>query len=360
VAFLDPPKESAGPALAALDRLGVRVKILTGDNDLLARKVCRDVGIKDPVIMLGGQVEALGDVALEDAAEKTTLFAKMSPAQKARVVAALKRRGHTVGFLGDGVNDAPALREADVGISVDTAVDIARESADIILLEKSLMVLKEGVLLGRETFGNTVKYIKMAASSNFGNMLSVLVASVWLPFLPMLPIHLLVQNLLYDISQVGIPFDRTDDDFLAQPRPWRIADLGRFMLVVGPVSSLFDILTFCILIYVFMPGFDGNHESLFQSAWFVEGLLSQTLIIHMIRTARRPFIDSMASTGLTALTLGVMAAGLMVPGSALGEWIGMTPLPLSYYPFLLAILAGYIVCIQLVKIWYIRRFGCWL
>ncbi len=360
VAFLDPPKESAGPALAALDRLGVRVKILTGDNDLLARKVCRDVGIKDPVIMLGGQVEAFGDVALEDAAEKTTLFAKMSPAQKARVVAALKRRGHTVGFLGDGVNDAPALREADVGISVDTAVDIARESADIILLEKSLMVLKEGVLLGRETFGNTVKYIKMAASSNFGNMLSVLVASVWLPFLPMLPIHLLVQNLLYDISQVGIPFDRTDDDFLAQPRPWRIADLGRFMLVVGPVSSLFDILTFCILIYVFMPGFDGNHESLFQSAWFVEGLLSQTLIIHMIRTARRPFIDSMASTGLTALTLGVMAAGLMVPGSALGEWIGMTPLPLSYYPFLLAILAGYIVCIQLVKTWYIRRFGCWL
>ena len=360
VAFLDPPKDSAAPALAALDKLGVKVKVITGDNDLLARKVCRDVGLIDPPTLLGAQVEAMDDATLDSVAETTTLFAKMAPAQKARVVSALKRRGHTVGYLGDGVNDAPALREADVGVSVDSAVDIARESADIILLEKSLMVLKDGVILGRETFGNTVKYIKMAASSNFGNMLSVLAAGVWLPFLPMLPIHLLVQNLLYDISQIGIPFDRNDDEFLAKPRPWRIADLGRFMLVIGPVSSVFDVLTFCALMVFFIPSEGAGQAALFQSGWFIEGLLSQTLIIHMIRTARRPFIDSMASTGLTALTIGVMAAGLLLPGSPLGSLIGLVPLPWSYYPFLAVILGGYILCVQAVKRWYIGRFHAWL
>lgn len=360
VAFLDPPKDSAAPALAALGSLGVMVKVITGDNDVLARKVCRDVGIADPPTLLGSDVEAMDEKTLERAASSTTLFAKMAPAQKARVVAALRRRGHTVGYLGDGVNDAPALREADVGVSVDSAVDIARESADIILLEKSLMVLKEGVTLGRETFGNTVKYIKMAASSNFGNMLSVLAAGIWLPFLPMLPIHLLVQNLLYDISQIGIPFDRNDEEFLARPRPWRIADLGRFMLVIGPVSSVFDIITFCALLAFLAPMGQPGATALFQTGWFVEGLLSQTLIIHMIRTSRRPGIDSMASPTLTALTIGVMATGLLIPGSALGAMIGLVPLPLSYFPILGLILAGYIFSVQLVKRWYIARFGAWL
>ena len=360
VAFLDPPKDSAAPALAALGSLGVMVKVITGDNDVLARKVCRDVGIADPPTLLGSDVEAMDEKTLERAASSTTLFAKMAPAQKARVVAALRRRGHTVGYLGDGVNDAPALREADVGVSVDSAVDIARESADIILLEKSLMVLKEGVTLGRETFGNTVKYIKMAASSNFGNMLSVLAAGIWLPFLPMLPIHLLVQNLLYDISQIGIPFDRNDEEFLARPRPWRIADLGRFMLVIGPVSSVFDIITFCALLAFLAPMGQPGAAALFQTGWFVEGLLSQTLIIHMIRTSRRPGIDSMASPTLTALTIGVMATGLLIPGSALGAMIGLVPLPLSYFPILGLILAGYIFSVQFVKRWYIARFGAWL
>lgn len=220
------------------------MKILTGDNDLVARKICKDVGILVDHVLLGSQIETMGDVDLEILSETTNLFAKLSPAQKARIIAALKIKGHTVGFLGDGINDAPALREADAGISVDTGADIAKESADIILLEKSLMVLNEGVLLGRQTFGNTMKYIKMAASSNFGNVFSVLIASVWLPFLPMLPIHLLIQNLLYDISQAGIPFDRMDPEYLEKPHRWEVNDLGRFILFIGPISSLFDLPTF--------------------------------------------------------------------------------------------------------------------
>jgi Mg2+-importing ATPase len=264
IAFLDPPKETAAPALEALASHGVTVKILTGDNALVARKVCKDVGMRNPRTLLGGRVEVMSDPELEDAAEETTLFAKLTPPQKARIIAALKRRGHTVGFLGDGINDAPALREADVGVSVDTGADIARESADIILLEKSLLVLEEGVLLGRQTYGNTIKYIKMAASSNFGNVFSVLVASVWLPFLPMLPIHLLIQNLLYDISQAGIPFDRMDDDYLTKPRPWQVNDLGRFMLLIGPISSVFDLTTFALLYFLFGAN-SPEKQALFQS-----------------------------------------------------------------------------------------------
>jgi len=257
IAFLDPPKETAAPALAALARHGVTVKVLTGDNDLVARKVCQEVGLRSPRTLLGRQIEAMSDPELEQVAEETTLFAKLNPAQKARIIAALKRRGHTVGFLGDGINDAPALREADTGISVDTAADIAKESADIILLEKSLRVLEEGVLLGRQTHGNTIKYIKMAASSNFGNVLSVLIASVWLPFLPMLAIHLLTQNLLYDISQAGIPFDRMDEDYLEKPRKWQVGDLGRFMVCIGSISSIFDIATFAVI-----PAADDHNRDL--------------------------------------------------------------------------------------------------
>jgi Mg2+-importing ATPase len=359
VAFLDPPKETAGPALEALKTHGVAVKILTGDNELVARKVCKDVGLANPPMLLGGHVEAMSDAELSDAAEETVLFAKLTPTQKARIIAALKRRGHTVGFLGDGINDAPALREADVGVSVDTGADIARESADIILLEKSLLVLEEGVLLGRQTYGNTIKYIKMAASSNFGNVFSVLVASVWLPFLPMLAIHLLIQNLLYDISQVGIPFDRMDEEYLTRPRQWRVGDLGRFMLCIGPISSVFDLSTFALLYFIFGAN-TPDRQALFQSGWFIEGLLSQTLIIHMIRTARLPFLQSTASPPLLLLTVLVMVAGIAIPFSSLGAAVGLVPLPGSYFFWLAATLAGYVALTQVVKHWYIRRFGMWL
>jgi Mg2+-importing ATPase len=359
IAFLDPPKESAAPALAALAKHGVAVKILTGDNERVARKVCKDVGLSRPRTLLGSHIEAMSDMELEQAAEETTLFAKLNPLQKARIIAALKRRGHTVGFLGDGINDAPALREADAGVSVDTAADIAKESADIILLEKSLMVLEEGVELGRQTYGNTIKYIKMTASSNFGNVFSVLVASVWLPFLPMLAIHLLIQNLLYDISQVGIPFDRMDEEYLETPRKWQVTDLSRFMLLIGPVSSIFDITTFCVMYYVFAAN-TPEMQSLFQSGWFIEGLLSQTLIIHMIRTAKVPFFESKATPPLIALTTCVMAVGIAVPFSPLGTAVGMVPLPLAYFPWLVGTLLCYCLLMQCMKRWYIRRFGMWL
>ncbi|VTS01822.1 magnesium-translocating p-type atpase : Magnesium-translocating P-type ATPase OS=Isosphaera pallida (strain ATCC 43644 / DSM 9630 / IS1B) GN=Isop_2816 PE=3 SV=1: Cation_ATPase_N: E1-E2_ATPase: Hydrolase: Cation_ATPase_C [Gemmata massiliana] len=359
IAFLDPPKESAAPALAVLARHGVAVKILTGDNELVARKVCRDVGLDAPRTLLGRQIEALSDAELEDAAEGTVLFAKLNPDQKARIVAALKRRGHTVGFLGDGINDAPALREADAGVSVDTGADIAKESADIILLEKSLMVLEEGVQLGRRTYGNTIKYIKMTASSNFGNVFSVLVASAWLPFLPMLAIHLLIQNLLYDVSQVGIPFDRMDEEYLERPRKWEVRDLGRFMLCVGPISSVFDVTTFGVMYFVFAANTPGA-QALFQSGWFVEGLLSQTLVIHMIRTGKVPFLESTAAPPVLLLTLGVMAVGVAVPFTPLGAAVGLVPLPPAYFPWLVATLLGYCLLTQVVKRWYVRRFGAWL
>jgi Mg2+-importing ATPase len=359
IAFLDPPKETAAPALAALARHGITVKILTGDNELVARKICKDVGLATPRTLLGQQVEAMSDAELEQAAKETVLFAKLSPPQKARIIAALKRRGHTVGFLGDGINDAPALREADAGVSVDTAADIARESADIILLEKNLLVLEHGVLLGRQTYGNTIKYIKMAASSNFGNVFSVLVASIWLPFLPMLAIQLLIQNLLYDVSQVAIPFDRMDAEYLEKPRPWLVGDLGRFMLFIGPISSVFDLTTFAVMYFVFVAN-TPEKQGLFQSGWFVEGLLSQTLIIHMIRTAKVPFLQSNAAAPLLLLTLGVMAVGVAVPFTPLGAAVGMVPLPAAYFVWLTATLLCYCLLTQFVKRWYIRRFGNWL
>ncbi len=309
IAFLDPPKETAAPALAALHGHGVAVKILTGDNPAVARKVCREVDLDVQRTLLGPDLDAMSDADLDQAVEETTLFAKLSPPQKARVIKSLQRRGHTVGYLGDGINDAPALRDADVGISVDTGADIARESADIILLEKSLMVLEEGVLHGRRTFGNIIKYIKMAASSNFGNMFSMLFAAVALPFLPMTALQILVQNLLYDLSQVAIPFDTVDPEYLKRPRKWLVGDIGRFMLFIGPVSSVFDLTTFALMWYVFGAN-TREHEALFQSGWFIEGLLSQTLIIHMIRTARVPFLQSWAAAPLTLLTTLIMAIGI--------------------------------------------------
>jgi Mg2+-importing ATPase len=359
LAFLDPPKETAGPAIAALQGHGVQVKILTGDSPLVALKVCKEVGLKVPDTLLGGDIQALTDVELGEAAERATLFARLTPPQKARVIRALQRQGHTVGFLGDGINDAPALRDADVGISVDTAADIAKESADIILLEKSLLVLEKGVVAGRRTFANILKYIKMAASSNFGNMLSVLGAVLWLPFLPMLPLQFLIQNLLYDLSQVAIPVDNVDREYLQRPRRWQVGDIGRFMVCLGPVSSIFDFTTFALLWFVFGASSPEN-QALFHSGWFIEGLLSQTLIIHMIRTARVPFLQSRASLPLTLLTLVIMAAGIAIPFSPLGESVGLVPLPLSYFPWLAVTLLAYCALTQVIKGWYVRKFGTWL
>jgi Mg2+-importing ATPase len=359
IAFLDPPKESAAPAIAALRAHGVAIKILTGDNELVARKVCRDVGLDPAGWLLGGTVEAMSDTELEEATEGVTLFAKLTPPQKSRIIAALRRRGHTVGYLGDGINDAPALREADLGISVDTGADIARESADVILLEKSLMVLEEGVIGGRATFGNIIKYIKMAVSSNFGNMVSVLIASIWLPFLPMLPLQILIQNLLYDLSQTAIPFDRVDREYLERPRTWQVGDIGRFMVSIGPISSIFDLTTFALLWFAFGAS-TVDRQSLFQTGWFVEGLLSQTLIIHMIRTSKVPFIQSRAATPLILLTLAVMAAGLAIPYARLGAAVGMVPLPSAYFPWLAATLVGYCMLTQIVKRSFLRRYGSWL
>lgn len=359
LAFLDPPKDSAATAIRALNHHGVAVKVITGDNEAVTRKICAEVGLDVQGSAQGRDIEKLDDDELDAMVERTTVFAKMSPVQKARVVKALQRRGHTVGFLGDGINDAPALRDADVGISVDTATDIAKESADIILLEKNLMVLEEGVVEGRITFGNIMKYIKMTASSNFGNVFSVLVASAFLPFLPMLPLQILVQNLLYDLSQLSIPFDRMDEEYLRKPRKWDAGDIGRFMVWIGPVSSVFDITTFWLMWHVFGAN-DVAHQSLFQSGWFIEGLLSQTLVVHMIRTRRIPFLRSMASAPVLALTGTIMVVGMLLPFSPLGAHIGMVPLPGMYFAWLALTLVCYCVLTQVVKTIYIRRYGHWL
>ena len=356
IAFLDPPKETTAPALKALKASGITVKILTGDSELVAAKVCHEVGLDAGDVVVGSDIEHLSDDELAKLAQRTTLFARLTPMHKERIVTLLKREGHVVGFMGDGINDAPALRAADIGISVDGAVDIAREAADIILLEKSLMVLEEGVIEGRRTFANMLKYIKMTASSNFGNVFSVLVASAFLPFLPMLPLHLLIQNLMYDISQVAIPFDNVDEDQIQKPQRWDPSELGRFMLFFGPISSIFDILTFCLMWFVFHAN-TPEQQTLFQSGWFVVGLLSQTLIVHMIRTRRIPFLQSRAAWPLIVMTGLVMVLGIALPFSPLAGYLQLQALPLGYFPWLVAILAGYMVLTQLVKGFYARRYG---
>ena len=359
IAFLDPPKESAAPALQKLAAHGITVKVLTGDNDLVTAQVCKQVGLPlaaNSTVLLGHQVEALSDDALKAAAEAHHIFAKLSPLHKERIVRALRANGHVVGFMGDGINDAPALRAADIGISVDSAVDIAKEAADIILLEKSLLVLDEGVVEGRTTFCNMLKYIRMTASSNFGNVLSVLVASAFLPFLPMLPLQLLVQNLLYDISQTGIPFDNVDPELVTKPLQWNPSDIGRFMLFFGPISSLFDIVTFAVMWWVF----DANsvaRQGLFQSGWFVVGLLTQTLVVHMVRTPKLPFVQSRAAAPLMAMTLVIMAIGLWLPLGPLAGYFSLQALPPAYYGWLVAILLGYCALTTAMKGYYIRRYG---
>ena len=356
VAFLDPPKESTAPALKALAEHGVAVKVLTGDNELVTAKICREVGLDQQGLLLGNDIERMSDAELAVAVETTNVFAKLTPTHKERIVRLLKANGHVVGFMGDGINDAPALRTADIGISVDSAVDIAKEAADIILLEKSLMVLEEGVLEGRRTFANMLKYIKMTASSNFGNVFSVLVASAFIPFLPMLPMHLLVQNLLYDVSQIAIPFDNVDDDLLKKPQRWQPADVGRFMLFFGPISSIFDILTFCLMWYVFQAN-TPEHQTLFQSGWFVVGLLTQTLIVHMIRTPKIPFLQSRAATPLLVMTGVIMAIGIFLPMGPLASYFKLEALPPLYFVFLPVILLAYMGLTQAVKGLYIRKFG---
>jgi P-type Mg2+ transporter len=353
VAFLDPPKTTAARALEALHRHGVVVKILTGDNPLISRKVCKDVGLEAEPMLLGADVEKLSDEELGEAAEKTTLFARLSPAHKERVIRVLRNRGHVVGFLGDGINDAPALKAADVGISVDTATDIAKESADLILLEKDLTVLEGGVIEGRKVFANILKYIRMGASSNFGNMFSVLGASAFLPFLPMAPIQVLTNNLLYDFSQVPIPNDAVDDEQVARPRPWNIAEIKRFILFIGPISSIFDYTTFFVMLYVFHC-WNPARASLFQTGWFVESLMTQTLIIHVIRTNKIPLLQSRASRALTLTTVAIMALGIWLPYSPIASSLGFTHLPNLYWPILVVTLLAYVVLTQVTKVWLLR------
>jgi P-type Mg2+ transporter len=359
IGFLDPAKPSSEPAIEGLHKLGVQIKVLTGDNDIVTKKICKDVGIPVNNILLGAQLDSMSDEELKGELDNTSILAKLSPTQKSRVVKLLQAKGHTVGFMGDGINDAPALRDADVGISVDTAVDIAKESADIILLEKDLMVLRKGVIYGRRTFGNIIKYIKMTASSNFGNMFSMLGASAIFPFLPMLPLQLLVQNLLYDVSQISIPWDSMDKEFIDKPQQWSANGISRFMFFIGPISSIFDYITFGIMFFVFKAN-SSEHQSLFQSGWFVEGLLSQTLVVHMIRTRKIPFIQSWATTPVVALTSLIMTIGIILPFSPFATALKMQPLPFSYFFWLLAILVAYCFLVQLVKNWFIKKFHEWL
>jgi Mg2+-importing ATPase len=359
IGFLDPAKPTAGPAIEALHKLGVTIKVLTGDNEIVTKKICKDVGIPIQHILLGNEMEKISDEELTARIDEISIFAKLSPAQKSRVVKVLQVKGHTVGFMGDGINDASALRNADVGISVDTAVDIAKESADIILLEKDLMVLRKGVIYGRRTFGNIIKYIKMTASSNFGNMFSMLGASAIFPFLPMLPVQILVQNLLYDISQISIPWDRMDADYIEQPRKWESGGIARFMIFIGPISSIFDYATFFVMYRIFKAN-TPEHQNLFQSGWFIEGLLSQTLIVHMIRTKRVPFIQSWATAPVLALTTAIMAIGIYIPFSPFAAGLKLQPLPGSYFFWLVGILLVYCLLTQLVKNWFIRKFHQWL
>jgi Mg2+-importing ATPase len=327
--------------------------VLTGDNDLVSRKICHEVNLPTDYVLLGAQVEAMNDAELAEAAEKATLFARLSPMDKQRVIKSLQGKGHVVGFMGDGINDSPALRAADVGISVDTAVDIAKEAADVILLEKSLMVLEEGVLEGRKVYANILKYIRMGASSNFGNMFSVLGASAFLKFLPMLPIQILTNNLLYDFSQVPIPADNVDPEQIAKPRPWHMGEIAKFILFIGPCSSIFDYTTYLMMLFLFKCW---DNEALFQTGWFVESLLTQTLIIHIIRTNRIPFIQSRASWPLIATTVIVMAVGIWLPFSPISEWLGFTSdIPALYWWLLILTLGCYTVLTQFVKMWLIKK-----
>lgn len=371
LAFLDPPKETTRAALDALREYGVAVKILTGDNEKVTRAICGQVGLRVDRILLGTQVDAMGDQELGKLAEETAVFAKLSPAQKARVVRVLRDRGHCVGYMGDGINDAAAMKAADVGISVDTAVDIAKESAGVVLLEKSLMVLEQGVIEGRKTYANMIKYIKMTASSNFGNMFSVLAASAFLPFLPMASLQLILLNLIYDICCTAISWDNVDEEYLKIPRRWNAAGISRFMLWIGPTSSVFDIATYLLLYFVLCPALTGGqlfsqltdpaaramYIALFQTGWFVESMWSQALVIHMIRTPKIPFVQSRASAPVMALTFLGIGAATLLPFTPMASALGLTALPPVYFAWLAAIIFGYMALATAIKKMYVRKHG---
>jgi Mg2+-importing ATPase len=379
IAFLDPPKGSAAKAIASLKKIGVATKILTGDNALVTRKICKDVGLGDQEVITGDQLLNLDEAQLGELAEMNNVFARLSPSQKESIINALQKRGHVIGYMGDGINDAPSMRAADVGISVDTAVDVAKESADIILLEKSLLVLEDGIIEGRKVFGNIIKYIRMGASSNFGNMFSVVGASYFLPFLPMAPIQVLLNNLLYDASQVGIPSDYVDEEYLTTPRKWNIENIRRFMVYIGPMSSIFDYATFFLMLYFFKcslysdaataPEMRTYYENMFHTGWFVESILTQTLIVHIIRTNRIPFLQSIASPFLLLTTAVVMIAGAAlpymqdgahfgpIPLPAIGAYFGFVPLPAIFWAWIVGFLFAYMALTHTVKVWFHRKFG---
>ena len=359
VGFLDPPKESAKQAIKALKEHGVETVVLTGDSEGVALNVCKKVGITISHSMTGKQVESVTDEQLKEEIKTCHLFSKLSPLQKQRIVRLYQENGNTVGYMGDGINDSPSLKQADVGILVDTAVDIAKESADIILLEKDLNVLEQGVINGRETFTNVLKYIKMAASGNFGNMISVIIASLFLPFLPLLPIHILIQNLLNDFAQIGMPFDHVDSDYIKNPKTWNTTSITKFMLAFGAISSVLDILCFVILWYVLK--FDTVEQAtLFQTGWFAFGVISQTLIIHMIRTDKIPFVKSKPSKYLVISTFAVTVAALIISFTSIARIFDLAKLPLMYLPWLFVLLIVYAVIIQVFKKIYIKLNKDWL
>jgi len=371
LAFLDPPKKSTAAAIKSLIEHGVEVKILTGDNDKVTRCVCRQVGLSVERILLGSDLDEMTDEVLGKTAEKVSVFAKLSPQQKARIITALRDNGHSVGYMGDGINDAAAMKASDVGISVDTAVDIAKESADVILLEKDLMVLEQGIIEGRKTYANMIKYIKMTASSNFGNMFSVLAASAFLPFMPMLPIHLILLNLIYDLSCTAISWDNVDKEFLAVPRKWDASSIGKFMLWIGPTSSVFDITTYLLMYFIICPAVIGGlmfHQitdpaaaalfiAVFHAGWFVESMWTQTLVIHLIRTPKIPFIQSHASASVTLLTFAGIAVLTAIPFTAFGASIGLAALPFAFFPWLGLTVILYMLLVTLFKAIFVKRYG---
>lgn len=379
LAFLDPPKESTADAIKALKAHGVTTKILTGDNDKVTRTICKQVGLKVRNMLLGSDLENMSDQELAKAAETTDVFAKLTPGQKARVVSVFRENGHTVGFMGDGINDASAMKSADIGISVDTAVDVAKESADIVLLEKDLMVLEEGIIEGRKTYANMIKYIKMTASSNFGNMFSVLAASALLPFLPMESLQLIFLNLIYDLSCTAIPWDNVDEEFISVPRKWDASSVGSFMMWIGPTSSVFDWMTYIFMYFVFCPLFVSRgvlyndlashfagadlvrmqtaYVAMFQTGWFIESMWSQTLVIHMIRTPKLPFIQSHASAPLTLMTFTGIGVLTIIPFTTFGRMLGFVALPTAYFAYLIPCILLYMVLATSLKKAYVRHYG---
>lgn len=371
LALLDPPRDTARAAIKALSDYGVQTKVLTGDNEKVTTAICRHVGLDAGTIMLGPEVEGMDDIQLSRAVEECSVFAKLSPEQKARIVDAIRDNGHTVGYLGDGINDAAAMRVSDVGISVDTAVDIAKESADIILLEKDLMVLEQGIIEGRKTYANMIKYIKMTASSNFGNVFSVVIGSLFLPFLPMESLHLLLLNLIYDMSCTAIPWDNVDEDYIKRPRTWSSSSFSRFMIWIGPTSSVFDITTYLLMYFVICPAVTGgllyhqitdiptrlHYIAVFQSGWFIESMCTQSLVIHMIRTSKIPFVQSRASFSVTALSLAAIAVLTLIPFTPVGAVLDLAPVPAIFFAWLALTVSLYMLLVTAVKKLYIKRFG---